>query len=272
MDGISQTKILPKNLEKLWKYNNEIIGTPVRLLKYGLGFKQKTEKQHFLIACMPKSGSTYFSTILEGLPNVHRRDLSGGYGRREQELEPLRLIFNHSANYVSQLHIRCSDQNENLIEYFGIKPVVLVRNIFDIVVSLRDHFRNESVEGSMGYAYQYMADWDNEDLEYYLANMFIPWYFNFFLTWKNSKLGYFETYENLISDPNSVVFRLLEKYDFEYSSAEVAGAIALAGVVETRRNVGRTGRGEALSETVKGHILKMASFYKKDDFSLLGIE
>ena len=269
---MANKKNMAKTLETCWRYNTELMGAPLRLLKYSAGLQQRTNKQHFLVACMPKSGSTYFSSIVECLPNVHRRDLCGGYGRREQELDPLRLILNHPANYVGQLHVRCSDQTERLMTDFSITPVVLVRNIFDIIVSLRDHCKRETLDwSSMGYAYPFMAGWDHERLEFFLANMFIPWYFNFFLTWKNSDFGYFETYENLISDPRSTLARLLKVNGSQYSSADISRAIELAGGVDTRRNVGEVGRGGGLSDAAKDRILEMANFYEDEDFSILGI-
>lgn len=39
-----------------------------------------------LVACMPKSGSTYLSGAIEALPGFIRAHLVPGYGRREQEL------------------------------------------------------------------------------------------------------------------------------------------------------------------------------------------
>ena len=268
---MNSNKSLFEALKTINRYKLELISAPLRLCKYSLGRPQSNSKNHFLIACMPKSGSTYFSSILECLPDMSRRDLCGGYGRREQELDPMRLILNHHVNYVGQLHIRCSTQTENLVDQFALKPVVLFRNIFDIVISLRDHFRKESLDWtSMGYAYEYMADWDDQELEFFLTSMFIPWYFNFFLTWKNSHIGYFESYENLTVDTHATVVRLFEHYNCDYSVSNITSAIEKVSKIDTRLNVGKKGRGNMLNNIAKNEILKMEKFYD-EAFSILGL-
>ena len=97
-----------------------------------------------MLTAFPKSGSTYLTHILKNLPNMRMVQLSLGTDRREQELCNEKLILYHNKNYVSQTHTRYSSVTQQLIDTYTLHPIVLVRNIFDVVVSIYDHFRLES--------------------------------------------------------------------------------------------------------------------------------
>ena len=59
------------------------------------------KKPHVLIACMPKSGSTFLAIALAAYVGTRKR-LIPTYGHREQELCELRLIRYNMRSYVSQ--------------------------------------------------------------------------------------------------------------------------------------------------------------------------
>jgi hypothetical protein len=57
---------------------------------------------HFLVACMPKSGSTFLTEALASLPGFKRAVLVPQHGRREQELERRQLQKYWFAKYATQ--------------------------------------------------------------------------------------------------------------------------------------------------------------------------
>ncbi len=240
--------------------------------RYVIWRKLPTSRRHFLIACMPKSGSTYLTRIMGSLASSNCVSLVSGYGRREQELDTCFLLWQHRINYAAHHHVRYSDTLALQMSQFGVFPIVLVRNIFDIVVSLRDHFRNESVECSMGYAFPYMAEWEDAQIEEFIALMFIPWYLNFYLSWLECENKLFVTYEDMIRDPVSVVSMINKYNSFSFDEVEIEKAVQSANGVFTRKNKGITGRGEDLGQSVKDHICRMASLYTDVDFTPIGIE
>ncbi|MBA2704279.1 MAG: hypothetical protein H0U60_10550, partial [Blastocatellia bacterium] len=61
---------------------------------------------------------------------------------------------------VTQQHCRASDANVHLMQAFGIRPVVLVRNIFDSVMSLLDFYNKGAFQTSY-----FRADWQALDEE-----------------------------------------------------------------------------------------------------------
>lgn len=227
--------------------------------------------QHLLVACQPKTGSTYLTRILGALPQFKSAVLVPGYGRREQELDELRLLSWNTSSYVAHHHVRYSEYTQLLMDRFDIKPVVLVRNIFDIVVSLRDHFREESVEGPMGFVFPYMADWPDSKIEELIVHMIVPWYFNFFLSWLECKQKIIIRYEELNKDALLTVNNINSHYALGFSAQTISEAVELANSSFTRKNRAIIGRGKDLQESSKQQIYLMASFYEDVDFTPLGI-
>src|SRR5215469_14911124 len=102
--------------------------------------------KHILIACMPKSASTYLTGLLNEVAGVRQVVITVGHHRREQELCPFECALFHDLNYVAQAHVRYSQATQLIMTRFGIVPVILVRNIEDCVVSMREHLLNEDID------------------------------------------------------------------------------------------------------------------------------
>lgn len=262
-------------LKKRWRFLTKqptrLIFSPFDLARYVLTGTLSCSHHHLLVACMPKSGSTFLSAALANLPGFQGVGLSPGYGRREQELDPLLMLFNHRTNYVAQQHVRYSATTEMWRQNFGIKPVVLVRGIFDVIPSIRDHFRREDTVAPMGYVTQEMAEWEDSKLDYFIATMLIPWYFNFYRSWLDCKDKLMVRYEDLNADSVSVVRRIVEHHGLGFSRETIESAVNKAQGGFTRRNQAIVGRGQGLGEEVKARIYEMADFYPGVDFSPIGI-
>jgi hypothetical protein len=232
-----------------------------------------TDERHaVLLACMPKSGSTYLRQIFTQLPGFSGTSLVPGYGRREQELSRELLVEQTAqpGSFVAQLHVRYSGVTADYIAEFGLKPVVLVRNIFDITVSLMDFMRGAPVN-PVAVIPPAFADWDDEQAATFITTMYIPWYFNFFLSWQYCSDKALVTYEELIADPVETVAHICARLGIAVDGGDVARAVPAARAGETRLNEGITGRGDSLPEAAKQRIRKMASFYAGRDFSQIGL-
>ena len=117
-------------------------------LKRALSYKKRFSKKrdHLFVACMPKSGSTFLANALSELTGYRYVNLAYAYERSEQNLYLPKLIDSFSFGSVTHLHVRATESTIDLMKMFSIRPVILVRNIFDIVVSIRDHMFNEGFE------------------------------------------------------------------------------------------------------------------------------
>src|SRR5262249_44452981 len=106
-------------------------GTQARLSDFITGINPEQLGNHIFIACVPKSASTFLKNLLVNVTGY--RDLFTVYAAGQNEHEVYLPTLRESAHLdtVTQQHCRASDANIHLMQAFGIRPVVLVRNIFD---------------------------------------------------------------------------------------------------------------------------------------------
>jgi hypothetical protein len=201
-----------------------------------------------LIVCFPKSGSTLLSKLLQaatGLPEAYLAELGA---QHEQNLAR-RKLRRHVHRSVVQQHFKATTTNLELLEQFGIRPIVQTRSLFDVVVSLHDHYERDAHSlpcGVISTAYRRMNFAQRID---FLICAHLPWYFNFYMSWQEAaaRTEVFPiTYEQLTGDPVGRVSAILRFYRLSVAEGRIQDAVRQAGAAETRRNVGVAGRGMTL--------------------------
>ena len=231
--------------------------------------------QHLLLACFPRSGSSFLALILAGLPGFRRVSLIPDYGRREAELSLHRLVAADRIfhRFVAKHHLRYSRETQRLVESFSLQPIVLVRNIYDVVVSIRDEIKREAVVMAQAYVPPDAPRWENRRIEEFIADMIIPWYFNFYASWAECSNRLQVTYEELIADPQSTARRIRDELHLEATDAQVSAAVETAESdrMSSRFNIGLCGRGKELSPGVVSKIRDIASYYAFLDLSSIGL-
>lgn len=231
-------------------------------------------RQPLLVACMPKSGSTYLSNLLASITRSEMKmPIQGGW-QNEQNLDFHRLVDSYGSMYVTQIHLAATDGNVPLIKEFGLQPIVLYRNLYDIVVSLRDHMSRESLAGFAMWADEGFFQLDESGQLDMLIDLAIPWYVKFYTSWTAAdgefgKPPYWVSYNSLTQDTSTIVSRILDYYDVHYSPTSITAAISsISGAKGTRFNKGVSGRGlEQLNEQQMLRIQKYCSYYPDVDFS-----
>ena len=226
----------------------------------GMGFVR------ILLACMPKSGSTYLSDLLAALPLMHRAHLVPNYGRREQVLAVEQLAQYRRINYVSQLHLKPSSVTHELVRAFGLRPVVLTRNLWDVMASLRDHMYGGLFDWSMAQVDSAFLQWDEARQYDFLARAMMPWFIDFHVSWFRVPDKLALRYETLIAEPAATLAHVAEWAHLPASAQDVATAIAKVGRSRTF-NKGGSGRGQAVPEAARAHVRALASYYPDVDFT-----
>ena len=233
--------------------------------------------RHVFIACVPKSGSTFLKNILVSITGYRDAFMVYTPGQFEQDLYLPILDSVAGLDTVTQQHCRASDANVQMMQAFGIKPVVLVRNIFDCVISLLDFYNGGAFANSF-----FRADYRSLDEETridLLIDNLVPWYFEFVASWSLvEKQGRLDTlwlsYEDVIHDKPKAVKKVLGFYGL---SAPLRGIVGRIGEIETEKratrfNKGVAGRGESmLSDTQKQRIVSYARYYPTTNFSRIGL-
>lgn len=225
-----------------------------------------------LLACFPKSGSTFTSSIIGQKDGFKKLDLTPAYGRREQELDIRYLYKYRNINFVAQHHVRCSMHLEELLQQYNVKPIILVRNIYDCLVSFADHTRNESIIWPFAVITEEHTKLADEQLYRVIADLVVPWYINFYVGWKMSSIEpLIVKYEDMIDNPENYFKKIFDAADINITSKELTELTGKVQSENTRFNKGIEGRGRSLPPEVKKHIKRLASHYPFVDFSDIGI-
>lgn len=233
--------------------------------------------RHIFITCAPKSGSTFLKNALVGITGYY--DLFTVYAalQNEHDLYLPQLVRFGNINTVTQQHARASEANIQLMQAFGIRPVVLVRNIFDTVVSLLDFYRQGFTFSTFFDGQEFLGFEEQQQLDL-LIDFVVPWYFQFVASWRHVERDkrlkvYWLTYEEMVKDKAGVIEQVLSFYGLSTPLAEIQKHIRLAeeNGEKNRFNKGIVGRGNVLSAEQKGKIAALARHFPESDFSCLGI-
>lgn len=253
------------------RFFSQIIRSPFDLLHYAtLG--QLAPRHHVLVACMPKSGSTFLSNTVSRLPGFRKATLVRHYGRVEQDLDPFITLRKNRYDYVAQHHVKYNENTQFVIETFNIKPVVLVRNLFDCVVSFRDHLRRESTIGPSAWIGESHKSLSDEELDAMIAHVVIPWYINFYVSWQQAPEKLMVTYNDMVGDTAGTLGKVVSYLGLTFDDEQIGQVLAPRAGGQDRFNVGQVGRGEGLSEESKAVIRRFRSFYPEIDFSPVGLD
>lgn len=252
-------------------------GRPAKLSDFTTAITPEQLGRHLFIACVPKSASTFLKNLLVNLTGY--RDLFTVYAAGQSEHEIYLPTLRESAHLdtVTQQHCRASDANIHLMQAFGIRPVVLVRDIFDSVMSLFDFYNKGAFQNSY-----FRADWQALDEEMkidLLIENVIPWYFQFVASWdladKQKRLEvHWLSYEDLVADKPSSVLKVLEFYGLGAPRRGVEQRIRETESEERkiRFNKGVAGRGRSgLNSRQKEQIRRLTRYYPSTDFGRVGL-
>lgn len=225
------------------------------------------ERRLLFIACFPKSGSTYLMRLLCDVTGFPRVILVQFMGPNEQDLYERKLDRFRYRDGVCQQHLKGTLYNIKLVKKHRIRIVVLVRNIFDTVLSLCDHFDSKESDQPTGYTPRQFYQMSEEEKWTFLIRVHIPWYFNFLMSWYEVKEDvpvFWISYEELFENQVGVVSELLQFWNMPVDEQKILQGIESVKTSYTRFNKGIHGRGEKLSEQQKNAIRELADVCKLD--------
>jgi Sulfotransferase domain len=260
----------------------------VRPLQTGLGaaaaFKRRFVRPsgpYVFVACMPRTGSTFLTEALCELTGFRRVELTDAYAENEQELDVPRLLDAYSYGSVTQQHVCANARTVGLMREFGIRPVVLVRNVYDVVLSIR-HFL--LTEGCGKWPTFFTTDerfrqLDERTQYEQIVELGLPWYFDFFVSWAGvARDGALETlwltYEDASADWAGALRRTAEFYGLDADRAAIASALEATAsrAPALRLNKGVPGLGNAsLEPALRERIARYTRFYRDVDFTPIGL-
>jgi hypothetical protein len=111
---------------RLINLKNDPLDSSVTLINI-LKRKLFPNKSKILIACMPKSGSTFLSKLLAHYTGYKYTSIVYDLKQNEQDIYLPKLIDNYNHHLIIHQHCRATISNVLLLKEHQIKVVVLVR-------------------------------------------------------------------------------------------------------------------------------------------------
>ncbi|WP_405234372.1 sulfotransferase domain-containing protein [Lentisalinibacter salinarum] len=234
-----------------------------------------------VLTSMPKSGSTFLSRVLQSVTGFSDAYLACAYGNTEQELYLPKVMDAWGRGTVTQQHFKANRHNLNLLEAFALRPVVLVRNVLDVLVSMRDHALQPELNSLPGlYPPSGFSGLGEERQFDFLVDYAAPWLISFYVSWEQVlRNGRSEVllvrYEDAKQDWAVMGARILEFCGVEIEAERISRTVDRLQnerPENVRRNVGIVGRGsQMLTESQRERVATIASLYPDVDFSLVGL-
>jgi hypothetical protein len=237
--------------------------------------------KYLLLAPMPKSGSTFLSHTLCALTGYRHYYLACAYDNIEQEIYLPRVIDGFGCGRVVQQHFKANGPNLEVLNRFDIKPVVVVRNIFDLAASIRDHLLTERLDNlpSVYPPVDFLTFSPSRQLDF-VIDMVIPWYITYYVSWcqaeKQRQIEFlWVVYEELVANWSAGIRRILDFFGMQKPDVAIARAIETTRAEpkeRTRLNVGVPGRAyRLLSDSQRERIVRLTQYYPNVDFTRIGI-
>jgi hypothetical protein len=229
--------------------------------------RKASNATHILIACFPKSGSTYLSRLLVEITGFPHVGLVQYYEHNEPDIYKPALENAAQKNTITQQHVKGTVNNIALLKKFNIKPVILTRNIYDVVISIYDHIENTDHRIPLGYVHKQYFEMTRESKIDFIIKIILPWYFNFFVSWIEASQE-IETlwlsYDELFSNQRDTVEKILNFYSLPINPEKIEEAMPAVKGKKTRFNVGISGRGASLSNAQKEMVVRTAEVWRVD--------
>jgi hypothetical protein len=232
----------------------------------------------YLLVALPKSSSTYSTRALSRIldADVHK-DIVTQDRFTPKDLHIPGIVAMRERATISQVHLVATGANLRILQAFRMPVAILLRNLFDVVVSLRDHMKSNPYFSSIliPNAYDTLSDHDKLD---YIIDTAVPWMVTFYVSWAQAMArgdidAEFVFYEDMMSEQVPFFRKICARFGQQVSDADVNKAlVAVEKSAATRFNVGKPGRGESeLSDAQIARIRRHADYYPGIDFGPLGL-
>jgi hypothetical protein len=175
---------------------------------------------------------------------------------------------------VGHLHMQALPANRNFMDMFGIKPVIMLRDIPDMLASYWDMLDVDATARADGLNCLIPQDFlslGHDQKADFMIDIVAPWYASYFATWKSFHNDAPQTvcvlhYNEFQDDPAGILFHALQHAGFQAQRIRCEAAIekVWGDRGNFRFNKGVTGRGrEYFSPAHLERLDRMLSLYKQ---------
>ena len=208
----------------------------------------QTGGTNLFIASMWRSGSIHIANTMARLLNFRSASTTGfhGEGSEQQNINYVSggILFPYGRQVFLQ-HVWASTLNTSMLSSYNIRPVVVMRNISDIIVSLKEHIDNLEIPVIPGI--EIPGRWtvlDDHAKFDWLATHVFPWLMQFYWTWQRTGIDkMFIRYEDFYADQVAGCKKIAEWLELPLPDDAI---IKSACGVDDNFVTGKSGRGNQL--------------------------
>ena len=252
--------------------------------------RNRKENPMVLIACTTRACSTFLGNVLGKIAHLTWFRYCSAYYNVENDLYLPALCIADRAPTVSVLHMRATYPSCYLINVFGIKTIVNVRNIYDNVASMANCYSSRRIHPNydLGYSSPSMVWIDknhhkisDDQLLDVMIDFFAPWYIQFYVSWytvieRHEVNAMWISYEEIKRDTDSAIqsildFCGLEAHNKDWSSIYEQFPPSSEEFRDINNEKPRSYWLEKLTPERRSKIQKLASYYPDVDFSRIGL-
>ena len=231
-----------------------------------------------LLCFAPKAAGTFYRQVaLEAISGCLVRLVHTQGGRDGTPYLPAFIVgLQDSAtpNVVGHLHMQALPANRNFIDMFGLKPVIMLRDLPDMLASYWDMLDADPVARADGLNCLIPHDFvslSREEKADFMVDIVAPWYASYFATWKDYADAAPQTvcvqrYADFVANPVGAVHGALLHAGFRTprEKCEAAAELVWGKRDKYRFNKGVAGRGrEYFSPAHLERLARMLSIYKQ---------
>jgi len=242
-------------------------------------FRALGRRKPMLLLCFaPKAAGTFFrQAAIETVGGFLFRVTHAQGGRDATPYLPTFLtcyLDPDTLPMITHIHMQALPANRNFVDAFGLKPVIMIRNLPDMLASYWDMLDVDPVARADGLNCLIPSDFVTKSRDAkadFMIDIVAPWYASYFATWKDFADAAPETvsvlrYDAFSADPAATVHQALSHAGFAVTRAKCDAAVEKVwGERNTYRfNKGSSGRGrEYFSAEHIARLARMLSQYKQ---------
>jgi hypothetical protein len=201
-------------------------------------------RPNIFFAAMLKSGSTHikvYTQTVTGLPYGHVVHKLEGCDDQEQQISVfLAQVLFPLKGHLYCHHVRGTQNNAEMLKLYDVKPVAIMRNALDCLVSFEEWLMKEKKNVSTFVVPNDWFYWDEVRRYEWLCYNVLPWYLSFYSTWVKHPERLIVWYEEFFADETEGMMKILDYYGFTTPKSMVTLA---APEKKWRFNKGVSGRG-----------------------------
>jgi hypothetical protein len=232
-----------------------------------------------VIAAMPKTGSTFLVKALAQLTGrAHNYSGYCGDNGEEQLYFPALVRDTLLRQAVTKMHLLATPTHLQLMRAFNITPIVQVRDLFDAVVSQRDHLvRDLGDQPQQQELASHLASLDEQGQYDYVIDTWLPWVVTFYKSWweadRDGAIGMmWVDYDRLNADAAGVIDDVLAFLGIPSDAGGVRAVLASLDGKATRMNKAVVGRGRhLLTDEQRDRVVRLTRHFPWVDFTRVGV-